>query len=120
VSLEVVEEEERNQKVVISIKQNTKHAARATQVERQVETKTYTRHRLIETGKQDVFESWDNRFFFVSGGVGTRVPGLPIRDCTRRYNNRGPMRPSLSATDVKKMTLFERLYLVLGLQKFVP
>ena len=41
VSLEVVEEEERNQKVVISIKQNTKHAARATQVERQVEKTAY-------------------------------------------------------------------------------
>jgi len=36
----------------MNIEQNTKHAARATQVEKQVEKKANTRHRLIDTGKQ--------------------------------------------------------------------
>ena len=38
--------------MVRNIEQNTKHAARATQVERQVEKKTYTHDTDSETGKQ--------------------------------------------------------------------
>jgi len=38
--------------MVVNIEQNTKLAARTTKVERQVEKKKKTRHRLIETGKQ--------------------------------------------------------------------
>jgi len=49
-----------------------------------------------------------------------RVPGLPIRDCARGCNNRGLSRPKLSAIDVTEKTVFERLYLVLGLRKFAP
>jgi len=37
--LDFVEKEERKQKVATNIEQNTKHAARTTQVERQVEKK---------------------------------------------------------------------------------
>ena len=42
VSIEAVEKEKRSKKVVMNIQQNTTDAARATQVERQVEKKTYT------------------------------------------------------------------------------
>ena len=47
--------------------------------------------------------------------VEKRVPGLPIRDCTRSSNNRGPKWPKLSAIDVTAKTFFECLYLVSGL-----
>jgi hypothetical protein len=47
-----------------------------------------------------------------------RVPGLPIRDCTRIYYNHAQMCPQLSAIDVTEKTFFERLYLVLGLGTF--
>jgi len=40
----------------------------------------------------------------------TRVPGLPIRDCTRGCNNRAHMCAQLSAIDVTEKTIFERLY----------
>ena len=50
----------------------------------------------------------------------TRVPGLPIRDCTRDCNNRAQMCLQLSTIDVTAKTFFERLYLVLGLCKIVP
>ena len=46
-----------------------------------------------------------------------RVPGLPIRDCTRGYNNRGQSRPMISAIEVTAKTFFERLYLLLGLRE---
>jgi len=49
-----------------------------------------------------------------------RVPGLPIRDCTRGCNNCGPTQPKLSAIDVTGNTFFERLHLVLGFRKFAP
>jgi len=42
VSIEAVEKEKRSKKVVMNIQQNTTDAAHATQVERQVEKKTYT------------------------------------------------------------------------------
>jgi len=41
---------------------------------------------------------------------GTRVPGLPIRDCARGCNNRAQMCAQLCATDVTARTFFERLY----------
>jgi len=44
-----------------------------------------------------------------------RVPGLPIRDCVRGFNNRAQMCPQLSAIDVTEKTFFERLYLVSGM-----
>jgi hypothetical protein len=47
--------------------------------------------------------------------VGKRVPGLPIRNCARSSNNRGPRWLKLSAIDVTVKTVFERLYLVSGL-----
>ena len=49
-----------------------------------------------------------------------RVPGLPIGDCARGCNNRDPTWPKLSAIGMTPKTFFERVYLVLGLQKFVP
>jgi len=39
VSIEFVEKEEKNKKMVMNTEPNTKHAARATQVKRQVEKK---------------------------------------------------------------------------------
>jgi len=50
----------------------------------------------------------------------TRVPGLPIRDCARGCTNRGQSRPIMSAIDVTAKTVFERLYLVLGLCIIAP
>jgi len=47
--------------------------------------------------------------------ITVRVPGLPIRDCTRGYNNRGHTRSPMSAIDVTQETFFERLYLVPGM-----
>jgi len=47
-----------------------------------------------------------------------RVPGLPTRHCARSCNNRAQMFAQLSAIDVTEKTFFERLYLVLGLQRF--
>jgi len=52
--------------------------------------------------------------------VGKRVPGLPIRDCARSFNNRAQMCAQLNAIDVTAKTFFERLYLVLGLRKIAP
>jgi len=49
-----------------------------------------------------------------------RVPGLPIRDCTRGCNNCGPTWPKQSAIHVTDKPFFERLYLVLGLRKTAP
>ena len=49
-----------------------------------------------------------------------RVPGLPIRDCAKGYNNRGYTRLQLSAIEVTSEVFFERLYLVLGLSPFEP
>jgi len=51
---------------------------------------------------------------------GRRLPGLPIRDCTRSCNNREHTRTQLSAIDVTEKAFFERLYLVLGLSPFEP
>jgi len=50
----------------------------------------------------------------------TRVPELPNRDCARGCINDGHMRQHISAVDTTGKTFFERLYWVLGLQKFVP
>jgi len=44
---------------------------------------------------------------------------LPIRDCTRGYNNRDKSWPIMNTTHETKKTFFERLYLVLGLCKIV-
>jgi len=44
--------------------------------------------------------------------------GLPIRDCAKGCTNRGQSRPVMSAIDVTAKTLFERLYLVLGMGTF--
>jgi len=49
-----------------------------------------------------------------------RVPGLPIRDCARGWNNRGHTRPQISAINVTEKILFERLYLVPGMGTFGP
>jgi hypothetical protein len=46
----------------------------------------------------------------------TRVPGLPIRDCARGCNNCVHTRAQMSAIHVTSKTIFERLYLVLGLR----
>ena len=45
-----------------------------------------------------------------------RVPGLPIRDCARGCNNCVHTRAQMSAIHVTSKTIFERLYLVLGLR----
>jgi len=50
----------------------------------------------------------------------SRVPGLPIRVSARGCNNRVQMCAQLSAIDVTAKTLFECLYLVLGLRKIAP
>ena len=42
----------------------------------------------------------------LSQGVPMRVPGLPIRDCTRCCYNRSPRWLKLSAVDVTKRTFF--------------
>jgi len=46
--------------------------------------------------------------------------GIHIRDCTGSYNNLAPRNIKVSAIDVTVKALFERLYLVPGLHKFVP
>ena len=46
------------------------------------------------------------------------VPGFPIRDCARGCTHRGQSRSMMSAIDVTPKTLFERLYLVLGMGTF--
>ena len=43
-------------------------------------------------------------------GFTTRVPGHPVRDCTRGYNNCAHVCAQLSAIDVTGKTLIERLY----------
>jgi len=48
------------------------------------------------------------------------VPGLPIRDCARGCNNCVHTRVQMSAIDVTKKKLFERLYLVPGMGTFGP
>ena len=54
-----------SKQVVLSIEQNRKHAARATQLERQVEKRTYTYDtELIETGKQTRNELGGNRGYY--------------------------------------------------------
>jgi len=52
--------------------------------------------------------------------VHVRVPGLHIRDCAKGCNNCVHARAQMSAIDVTKMILFERLYLVLGMGTFEP
>jgi len=52
--------------------------------------------------------------------VGTRVPGLPVRDCARGYNNCVHTRAQISSIDMIKKILFERLYLVPGMGTFGP
>ena len=47
-----------------------------------------------------------------------RVPGLPIRDCTRDHNSRNHMQRKISAIDVTTIIFFERLYLILGVSPF--
>jgi len=49
-----------------------------------------------------------------------RVPWFPIRDCARGCNNCVHTRPLMSAIDVTKKLLFERLYLVPGMGTFGP
>jgi len=67
-------------------------------------------------------DSRSNFWIWPSPGtlVPQRVPGLPMRDCARGYNNRAHTRPQMSAINVTEKTFFERLYLVLGLCKFAP
>jgi hypothetical protein len=48
------------------------------------------------------------------------VPGFPIRDCAASSNNLAPRCPKLNAVDMIAKTIFELLYLVLGLHQFVP
>jgi len=43
---------------------NTKHAARKTQIDRQVEKKTYTAKRLMKTGKQTRSMRQGNRGYY--------------------------------------------------------
>ena len=43
-------------------------------------------------------------------GGSARVPGLPIRDCTRDYNNRAHMFVQLSAISMTGKTFFELWY----------
>ena len=50
--------------------------------------------------------------------LGTRKPGLPIRDCARGCNNRSYTQLQLSAIEVTSEVFFEPLYLVLGLSPF--
>ena len=52
--------------------------------------------------------------------VARRIPGLPIRDCARGCNICVNMRAQMSAIDVTKKILFERLYLVSGIRTFAP
>jgi len=52
--------------------------------------------------------------------VARRVPGLPIRDCARGCNICVNTRAQMSAIDVTKKILFERLYLVSGIRTFAP
>jgi len=47
--------------------------------------------------------------------VPVRVPELPIRDCAGSFNSCVPRRSKVSAMDVTAKTIFESLYLVLGL-----
>jgi len=55
----------------MNTKPDTNHAALATQVKRQVEKKTYIRHRLIETGKQTRNGLWgDKDYYWSSAKVG--------------------------------------------------
>jgi len=72
--------------VVRNIEQNTKHAVRATQVERQVEKKTYTHADTdSETGKQtrNVCEGCRGFSYFTPhSGVETL---LPANDAFRSY-----------------------------------
>jgi len=49
-----------------------------------------------------------------------REPGLPIRDCARGCNNCVHTRAQMSAIDVTKKILFERLYLVSGIGTIGP
>jgi len=66
----------------------------------------------------------DLQYFYMihRGGrtVDMRVPGLPIRDCARGCNNCVHTRAQMSAIDVTKKILFERLYLVPGMGTFGP
>jgi len=48
-----------------------------------------------------------------------RVPGIPVRDCTRGYRNRAQMCAQLIARDVTEKIFFERV-LVLKLGTFGP
>jgi len=56
----------------------------------------------------------------VHSWAAARVPGLPIRDCARGCTNCDQSRPMMGAIDMTSKTFFERLYLVLGLQKNAP
>jgi len=64
----------------------------------------------------------DGRSTRIFGKISTRErgSGLPIRDCARSCTNRGKSRPMMSAIDMTAKTLFECLYLVLGLRIIAP
>jgi len=47
-----------------------------------------------------------------------RVPGLPIGDCARDFNNCSHTQPQMSAIYVTGKIFFERLYLVSGMGTF--
>ena len=49
-----------------------------------------------------------------------RLRGLPIRDCARKYKNRTQICAKLIATYLTTKTIFERLYVVLGLETSGP
>jgi len=51
---------------------------------------------------------------------GTRVLGLPTKDCARDCNNHKQMCARLSAIDVTAKTFFDRLYLILWLFQIAP
>ena len=67
------------------------------------------------------FQVWSwrrkKKVFYRLQQARSRVPGLPIRHCARDCNNRVQICTQLSTIRVTAKTLFERLYLVLGLRK---
>jgi len=64
----------------------------------------------ISIGIREKYIKIGNKFDCVEG----------VRDCARGCTNRGQSRSMMSAKDVTPITLFERLYLVLGMDTFEP
>jgi len=57
-------------------------------------------------------------FTYRAWATWTKVPRLPIRDCTGSSNNLVPRSTNVSAIDVTAKAFFERLYVVPGLRQF--